>query len=64
MTRKVAEPWPANLTFWTYGEMNRLDAGGLDPLRAWIAANPDAKLIIIDTFAKVRSGPQGKAIRI
>lgn len=53
-------PWPANLTFWCYGEMDRLDAGGLDQLRAWIAENPDAKLIIIDTLAKVRSGPQGK----
>ena len=54
------EPWPSNLTFWTYGQMARLDAGGLDQLRAWIKANPDAKLIIIDTLAKVRSGPQGK----
>jgi hypothetical protein len=54
------DAWPANLTFWTYGEMGRLDAGGLDQLRAWIAENPGARLIIIDTFAKVRSGPQGK----
>ncbi|MEP6967563.1 MAG: AAA family ATPase [Pseudomonadota bacterium] len=54
------DPWPANLTFWSYGEMARLDAGGLDQLRAWLDAMPDAKLIIIDTLAKVRSGPQGK----
>jgi hypothetical protein len=54
------EPWPADLTFWTYGQMERLDAGGRDQLRAWIDENPNAKLIIIDTFAKVRSGPQGK----
>lgn len=50
--------WPSNLTFWTQGEMQPLDAGGLDQLRTWIAANPDAKLIIIDTFARVRTGAQ------
>ena len=54
------QPWPHNLTFWTSGEMARLDRGGLDQLRAWIGENPKAKLIIIDTFARVRSGRQGR----
>jgi hypothetical protein len=54
------ETWPADLTFWTYGQTEKLSAGGLDQLRAWITANPTAKLVIIDTLAKVRSGPQGK----
>jgi hypothetical protein len=53
-----ANPWPAQLTFWPFGAMERIDQGGLEQLRAWIAANPTAKLIIIDTFAKVRSGPR------
>lgn len=52
--------WPENLTFCTNGQMDKLDASGLDQMRGWIAANPSAKLIIIDTFARVRSGPQGK----
>jgi len=52
--------WPDNLTFWIHGEMSRLDMGGLDQLRAWIASNPTAKLIIIDTLAKVRSGAQAR----
>lgn len=58
--RSDGQAWPANLTFWTYGQMERLEAGGLDQVRAWIAENPSARLVIIDTLAKVRSGPQGK----
>lgn len=51
------DPWPACLTFWTAGEMKPLDNGGLAELRAWIAAADGPALIILDTFAKVRSGP-------
>ena len=54
------DAWPENLTFWTFGEMKRLADGGLEELRAWIIDNPDAKLIMLDTFARVRSGRQGK----
>ena len=52
--------WPPGLTFWTYGEMNPLSSGGLDQVRVWIREHPNARLVIIDTLAKVRSGPQGK----
>ena len=52
--------WPPRLTFWTYGEMKPLSSGGLDQVRAWIREHPNARLVIIDTLAKVRSGPQGK----
>ena len=52
--------WPPGLTFWTYGEMKPLSSGGLDQVRAWIREHPNARLVIIDTLAKVRSGPQGK----
>jgi hypothetical protein len=51
-------PWPETLTFWTHGDMATLDAGGLDQLSQWIDRNPDARLIVIDTFAVVRSGPR------
>jgi len=54
--------WLPKLTFWTSGAMARLDAGGLDQVRDWIKSNPDARLVIIDTLAKVRSGLQGNEV--
>lgn len=45
-------PWPARLTFCT--EMPNLTEGGLDFLRRWVDDAQDPRLIIIDTFAKVR----------
>jgi len=51
-------PWPLNLTFWTRGDMARLDAGGLAQLRDWVDENPGARLIVIDTFALVRGAPR------
>lgn len=45
--------WPANLTFWT--KMERLESGGLDQLRHWAGTVDNPRLIVIDTFAKVRS---------
>ena len=44
--------WPARLTFWT--KLERLDAGGEDQVRAWIEAQPDPRLIVLDTFGLVR----------
>lgn len=44
--------WPDNLTLWH--EMQPLDRGGEAELRNWIAAHPNAKLIIIDVLKKVR----------
>lgn len=46
--------WPAGLHFAT--EIPALTAGGLEEIEAWIDANPDARLVIVDTFAKVRPG--------
>jgi hypothetical protein len=34
-----------------------MDEGGLDDLRAWLDAHPNARLVIIDTLAKVRGKP-------
>lgn len=44
--------WPDRLTFWT--EMQRLEDGGLEQLRDWIASVENPSLIIIDVFTKVR----------
>lgn len=42
-------------------EWPRLDRGGGDAIAAWIKAHPDARLIIIDTWAKFRPTRRGKA---
>jgi hypothetical protein len=39
---EVATAWP------------RLDDGGLDQLERWLSEHPDARLIILDTLAKIR----------
>lgn len=50
----LSRSWPDNLTFCT--EMPPLMAGGMEFLRAWISGATDPRLIVIDTFAKVRPG--------
>src|SRR5262249_42094266 len=45
-------PAPAKASF--VCEWPRMDDGGLDLLRAWLDEYPDARLVIIDTLAKVR----------
>jgi RecA-family ATPase len=52
--RKLSLGFPERVTCVT--EMPRLSAGGLDLIRAWIAAHPEARLVIIDTLAMVREG--------
>lgn len=46
--------WPARLTFWHADDMPRLDDGGLEALREWIRAQPNPRLIAIDTLKFVR----------
>lgn len=50
--RKVGSRYPERLTLWI--EMPRLAVGGLDLIRSWVEAHPEARLIIIDTLAMVR----------
>ena len=49
-------PWPPRLTFEC--SMPRLNAGGIAFVRQWIERKPEARLIVIDTLAKVRD-PKG-----
>lgn len=40
-------------------QWHRLDKGGFAHIREWLTGHPGAKLIIIDTLAKVRAGRKG-----
>jgi len=46
------EPVPKRLTFAT--KMDRLNAGGLAYIERWLKGHPDARLVIIDVWAKVK----------
>ncbi len=50
------EPTPERLHFATNWE--RLNEGGIDALEDWRTQHPDTRLIILDTYAKVRPLPR------
>jgi hypothetical protein len=51
---KLSRGFPERLFYFT--ELPRLSVGGLDQIRAWITAHPQARLVIIDTLAMVKEG--------
>ncbi len=44
-------PSPDQLHIWTV--CDRLDGGGLNSIESWLAENPEARLIVIDTYRRV-----------
>jgi len=50
------QPTPERLHFATNWE--RLDDGGIDALEDWRNQHPDTRLIILDTYAKIRPTPR------
>jgi len=44
-------PSPDQLHIWTV--CDRLDQGGLNSIESWLAENPEARLIVIDTYRRV-----------
>jgi hypothetical protein len=50
---------PTRLTFIT--ECKRLDEGGLETLGGWLDRHPDARLVIVDVFAKIKAGARRSA---
>ena len=55
------EPWPRRLELAT--DWRRLDEGGLDDFRAWIASVAAPRLIVIDTLAAIRPRRQNLGYR-
>lgn len=58
--RKIAGEggWPDTLNYST--EWQRMNAGGLEALEAWIDAAPNPRLIVVDTLAMVKPQATGK----
>ena len=48
---------PDNLRI--YCDWPRMDEGGLDQMEAWLKANPDCRLVIVDTLQKIRPTRDG-----
>lgn len=42
----------------------RIDAGGLDDLRDWLTTHPGARLVIVDTLARIRPNQKRKDTRL
>lgn len=45
---------PKDLTYWSNNSLKRLNEGGINQIKSWLAENQDTRLVIIDTLASVK----------
>src|SRR6266704_1327303 len=58
----LADSWNDSLGCFDYvTEWARLNEGGLDAIEAWLEQHPQARMVVIDTLAKVRPRHMNKA---
>jgi hypothetical protein len=53
---------PARGTFQFATKWPTIDQGGVEAIEAWLQTHPNAKLVVIDTFVKVRGTPKTRDV--
>lgn len=58
--RAIRQELPATPRLHFKTEWPRLNEGGLDMIGSWLHATPDARFVVLDTFAKVKARSTGR----
>src|SRR5215208_7731801 len=59
---KILDGRPAPERMHLHTEWARVDEGGAEHLDEWLTEHPDARLIVIDTLAKIRNPARGQNV--
>lgn len=58
--RAIRQEYPATPRLHFKTEWPRLNEGGLEMIRSWLQATPDARFVVLDTFAVVKARSTGR----